>query len=180
MISRAAGASWQTILADLSLILFMVTAAALANAPPDGPIGPDTATDTPRPPHRLRVADLAARDHAPAPAPSPSTSPAASLRAEPVGVWQDMPGAPPLATWLAEQGRDPRLRATIIVRYANGARASALARATVLSQSAGQRAADARIVIEKGPVASASVLLGYDSDDDATTTGGSATGTKLG
>ena len=35
MIARA-GSGWQTVLADLSLILFMVTAAAVAEAGPDG------------------------------------------------------------------------------------------------------------------------------------------------
>ncbi|NBW75299.1 MAG: hypothetical protein EBR34_05800 [Sphingomonadaceae bacterium] len=36
MIARA-GSGWQTVLADLSLILFMVTAAAVAEAPPTPP-----------------------------------------------------------------------------------------------------------------------------------------------
>jgi hypothetical protein len=35
MIARA-GSGWQTVLADLSLILFMVTAATVSEAPPEG------------------------------------------------------------------------------------------------------------------------------------------------
>ena len=106
-------AGWQTILADLSLILFMVTAAALANAP-DGPMGPFT----PEPINTQRRPEAALRPHI-----------AASARGEPVGVWSDGPGVPPLADWLAQQGRDPRLRITILVRHLSGNGRAALARA---------------------------------------------------
>lgn len=138
------GGGWQTILADLSLILFMVTAAALANAPA-GPLLPLVA-----PGHH------AAAHVAPPVAPSP--------RAEPVGVWSDGPGAPPLGAWLAQQARDPRLRPTILVRHIGGHGRDALARALVLVEAAGPRGAAARIVIEEGRTDSASVLLGYDAE----------------
>ncbi len=133
-------AGWQTILADLSLILFMVTAAALANAP-DGPMAPITPVPSKSQPHV-----------------------AASPRGEPVGVWSDGPGVPPLAVWLAQQGSDPRLRATILVHHRSGGGRAALARATALVEAAGPRAAAARIVIEQGPADSASVLLAYDAE----------------
>lgn len=149
MIARTAGATWQTILADLSLILFMVTAAALANAP-DAPLGPDPDPVRPAP-----------RRVAPPPPPPPVTP---SLRAEPVGVWRDGPGAPPLAAWLADTGADPRLRLTITVHYAGGATAQALVRAGQLAALAGARASGARIVIEAGAPAGASAALGYDAD----------------
>ena len=72
MIAHTVRSSWQTILADLSLILFMVTASALANSS-DGPLGSDQ--------------DQPARPHAKArPLPPPQIIPA--LRAEPVGVWR--------------------------------------------------------------------------------------------
>lgn len=145
------GAGWQTILADLSLILFMMTAAALANAP-DGPMAPmaQAPSETPQAPR------------AP-PLPNPRPTIAASQRAEPVGVWSDGPGVPPLAEWLAQQGGDPRLQPTILVRHVRGAGRAALARAQALVEAAGPRGASARIVIEQGPVDSASVLLAYDA-----------------
>lgn len=144
------GAGWQTILADLSLILFMVTAAALANAP-DGPMAP--------------IAPSAAKAE-PQPHARPNTRPhdAASPRAEPVGVWSDGPGAPPLADWLAQQGRDPRLRTTILVRHGPGRARAALAQAEALVAAAGPRGGSARIVIEEGPGDNASVLLAYDAE----------------
>ena len=148
------GAGWQTILADLSLILFMMTAAALANAP-DGPMAPMAQTP-----------DVKAPAAQPQPKPRPPVAAppvAASQRAEPVGVWSDGPGAPPLAQWLAQQGRDPRLQPTILVHHVRGASRAALAQAEALVEAAGPRGAAARIVIEEGPSDSASVLLAYDA-----------------
>ncbi|OYU33151.1 MAG: hypothetical protein CFE35_21795 [Novosphingobium sp. PASSN1] len=136
---------WQTILADLAMILFMMTAAALANAP-DGPLLPSTVKPAP---------------HAAAPALRPI---AASPRAEPVGVWRDDPGAPALATWLAQQARDPRLRVSILVRHGLGHERAALARAETLMTAAGARGAGARIVIEPGQADGASVVLAYDAE----------------
>ncbi len=131
---------WQTILADLALILFMMTAAALANAP-DGPLLPST----------------------PKPAPQ-SQPPAPSARGEPVGVWRDGPGSPGLAEWLAQQARDPRLRVSILVRHLAGHEQAALARAEALVTTAGPRGAGARIVIEPGREDGASVVLAYDAE----------------
>ena len=136
---------WQTILADLAMILFMMTAAALAQAP-DGPILPGAAKPASQP------------------VPVKPPPPAASPRAEPVGVWRDDPGAPALAEWLAQQARDPRLRVSILVRHGAGQERRALARAEALLMAAGARGAGARIVIEPGREASASVVLAYDAE----------------
>jgi hypothetical protein len=155
MISRAPASSWQTILADLTLILFMVTASALANAP-DAPLGPDTP-----------ALPKSAAKPLPPPPPKPVE---ASLRAEPVSVWTDGPGAPPLAEWLATEARDPRLRLTIAVRFARDRRIAALERAARLAREAGAHALSARIVVEAGTLDGASVTLGYDAE------GGSGTG----
>ena len=78
------GSGWQTVLADLSLILFMITAAAVSKAP--------------------------ARAAA-APPPAPMSLPALG---EPVAVWSAAPGGPDLKAWLAQNGGDPRLRLTIV------------------------------------------------------------------
>ncbi|KPF52280.1 hypothetical protein IP65_17150 [Novosphingobium sp. AAP1] len=150
MITRPGQTGWQTILADLALILFMICASALSVA--EGPASPAV---------RAQAAPLRA------PAPPPAVQPVApSLQAEPVGVWRDGPGAPPLAQWLAEQAADPRLRLSIVVRYATGpgGREAALDQAASLARSAGPRAASARLVVEPGAQPGASVTLGYDEE----------------
>lgn len=161
MIARTVSVSWQTILADLSLILFMVTASALANSP-DGPLGPDT--------DEAGAHRAAAHPPAPHP-PAPPVTP--SPRAEPVGVWRAEAGAPPLPQWLNEVARDPRLRLTITVHYAPGGREAALAQALRLDAAAGPRADDARIIVEPGLPAGASAVVGFDADTPA------ANGTQL-
>lgn len=127
---------WQTILADLALILFLMTAAALATAP-----------DTPV-----------------LPAAPPSPPPAPSARGEPVGVWREAPDMPGLAEWLAQQARDPRLRVSILVRHLAGHEQAAFVRAQELMRKAGARGASARIVIEPGREDAASVVLAYDAE----------------
>ena len=165
MIARTIGVGWQTILADLSLILFMVTASALAEAP-DAPLGNDS---------NAAVHAHAAPKPAPIPAPSPAIAPLP--RAEPVAVWRAGEGAPPLPQWLHDVARDPRLRLTITVHYAPGTRAAALAEAARLDRQSGPQASSARIVIEPGLPAGASAAVGYDADPgDAAV---NATGTHL-
>ena len=96
MIARA-GSGWQTVLADLSLILFMTTAAAVRDAPPE---------------------------KAPERAPQSASLPAL---AQPVAVWTAVPGAPALPLWLAGAGGDPRLQLTILAPPPSAAQALALA-----------------------------------------------------
>lgn len=94
------GSGWQVVLADLSMILFMVTAAAVADAPPD----------------------------APPPATASAAKPAIPALAAPVALWQGGEGAPPLASWLKAQPADPRLRLTIVAPVAGAEAALAMAR----------------------------------------------------
>jgi hypothetical protein len=143
---------WQIILADLALILFIITAAALANAP-EGPQSPFKPAPPPAP--KPAIESKKGRPIAP------------SLRGEPVAVWTDGAGAPPLAGWLASEARDMRLRPTIIVRFVKGHQAAAFARAEALGNEAGPRAADARIVVEAGPADGAIVSLAYDLEQVA-------------
>ncbi len=133
---------WQTILADLALILFMMTAAALANAPDATPV-----------PNAHKAVK--------APLPPPA---APSAQGEPVGVWREGVGMPRLADWLAQQAGDPRLRVSILVRHRSGGEQAALARAQALVLAAGSRGAGARIVIEPGREDAASVVLAYDAE----------------
>ena len=122
---RAAGGglSWQTMLADLALIRFMVTAAAMGQSPKPNTAHPGTSTPI-RP---------------------------ASAVGEPVAVWRAGAGAPPLARWLAGQQADPRLALTITLRYGPGGQAGALAEAATLAREAGGMGRQARIVVEAAP-----------------------------
>lgn len=121
MIPRT-GSGWQYILADLSLILFMVTAAALASAE-DAPAKPAAAT----------VAEQAL-----------------SPQGEPLALYRAAPGAPPLGAWLRDQSADPRQQLTIVAQYRPGEQAAAVGKAAALAQDAGEAGLKARIVIEPG------------------------------
>ena len=133
MIVRA-GTGWQTLMADLSIILFMVTAAALSQA------GPGKA-------------------QAGQPAPTPAS--ALSQRGEPIAVYRPGDGAPPLAQWLDSQTRDERQMLTVVSTYVPGKQAEALARAAVLAQAASARGVLTRVVVEPGP-GDATATLAYD------------------
>lgn len=135
---------WQTMLADLSLILFMVTAAAMAEVPdkqdPSRPTRPSA--------DKLRAAGQAA--------------PAIS---EPLAIWRPAPGGPPLALWLAEQQGDNRQLLSITLRYPPAAQQEALRLAGQMAAAAGAKGARARIVIEPAPSAGrieAVAALAYD------------------
>jgi hypothetical protein len=122
MIARA-GSGWQTVLADLSLILFMTTAATLAATPDDETAGQARTVRTGQ-------------------APSPAS--------EPVAIYRPAAGAPPLSQWLAEQSPDARQRLTIVGHYAPGGQAELLSRIAALANEAGTRLQGVRIVAEPG------------------------------
>jgi len=138
--SARPGPSWQTSLADLTLILFMITAAAV--------------TQQPAKPARSRTEGKAFQAQA-APAPSPQT--------EPLSLYIAAPDAPPLGEWLAQQAADPRQQLTITARYtaAPGAQEQAMAQAGRLLTEAGAQGRAARMVVEPGP-GPTTVALAYD------------------
>lgn len=84
-----AGSGWQYVMTDLSMILFMIMAAAVGDAPTSEPAAP----------------------RAVQPVKAPTAPPALG---EPIAVWRSGPGAPPLGQWLAGQAADPRQRLTVI------------------------------------------------------------------
>jgi len=118
------GVSWQTMLADLALILFMVTAAAMADAP-----------SKPK-----------------EPAPPPAAAPEPPVQSEPLAVWRFAPDGPALGPWIASQQPDPRQQLTITLRYNPGQQAAALAQGSAMAASArefgGPIGAKARIILE--------------------------------
>lgn len=134
MIVRA-GTGWQYALADLSLILFLATASALSQAG-------DKA-------HQSAAAVLPV---------------AAVSESEPVAVWSAGSNAPPLDTWLGQVAKDPRLEVRIVIRYTGDSRSAAMAQAAQLAESGGPRASQARIFVEPGQRAGASVTLVYTSE----------------
>ena len=121
MIAGARG-GWQTIIADLSLILFMVTSAAMVNAPDPAEV-PDTAE---------------------------MVQGALPAQGAPLGVYRAGEGGPPLSHWLAMQAPDDRPRLTVIARYptGDGGMEQASAAAMKLAGEASQAGVAARIVLE--------------------------------
>lgn len=84
-----AGSGWQYVMTDLSMILFMIMAAAVGEAPASKPVPPRPVL----------------------PVKAPTAPPALG---EPIAVWRSGPGAPPLGQWLAGQAADPRQRLTVV------------------------------------------------------------------
>lgn len=138
MIIRA-GTGWQYALADLSLILFLTTASALSLS-------------------------LSRKANPPMPPALPPPPIAAALESAPVAVWSAGHGAPRLAQWLAQAGGDPRMEVRVVVRYGPGRRDAAIMQALQLVDAGGARARDARILVEPGERAGASVALYYASE----------------
>ena len=129
-----AGSGWQTLLADLSIILFMVTAATLSQSK-DGPAAKGSATPEP---------------------------PKASARSEPLAVYRAAPGAPPLGQWLASQSPDPRQQLSIVAHYAPSGQQAALSDAAGLLAQAGAAGTSARLVVEPGEGGTVATLA-YDA-----------------
>lgn len=138
MIIARPGTGWQTLLADLSMILFMITAAALSKT------------------------SLDARSKAPIVKSAPTEAEARpSQQAEPLAIYVAEPDAPPLVEWLAQQPRDDRQQLTVTARYRPGGQAQALSLAGKLAAEAGQNGAIARIVVEPGE-GPTTVALAFD------------------
>lgn len=144
--STRASTGWQTALADLSLTLFMITAAAVSQQTP-------------------HAAAREGKDKRAAAAEAAGSS-APSAQSEPLAVYVDAPGVPPLAEWLAEQAIDPRQQLTITARYgpASDAQERALAAATRLAREAGEAGRGARIVVEPG-AGPPRVAIAFDSPE---------------
>lgn len=154
---------WQTTLADLSLILFMLMGAVVS---------------APQPQLKAQPHSQPARKAAPPPSAQAAGDRDMPVRAEPVALYRPGPGAPALGEWLDSQGSDPRQRLTIVVPYAAGGEAAALDKARGLMQdldpvkgrsgapSRHSRQARARIIVEPGNPADIYAALTFDLADD--------------
>lgn len=127
MIARA-GTGWQYVMTDLSMILFMITAAAVSDAPPPPPLA-------------------AVRPKAPIAPPA---------LGEPIAVWRGGADGPGLAQWLAMQPADPRQRLTLVAPVAMASEALRLAAnagrpARVLLEPEGEGTPFATLTYDQSP-----------------------------
>ncbi len=159
--SARAGASWQTSLADLSLILFMVTAAAVSPGALPAPGG-----------HAVGGKGGAGARQALAAPVAAAAVPSVAV-AEPLSVYIALPDAPPLVQWLAQQEPDPRQQLTITARYDAAkarAREAALGEVVRLAREAAAAGIAARIVVEPAgrgePASQVRAVLAFDAPGD--------------
>jgi len=134
MIARGGG-GWQTILADLALILFMVSVSATGGSAPA------------------------------VPEPAPEPAQAAILQAEPGAIYRSAEGGPTLGQWLAGQPADPRQRLTVVARYADGQGQAVSTAALAWARDADAAGRPARIVLEPGAADDLLAVLAFDAAD---------------
>lgn len=131
--------SWQPILADLALILFLVTAAALS-------------------------ASGGLDDEAIA---VPEDSVEAEIFAPAQALYRPGPGLPTLAEWLERQRRDPRAALTIVAEHAPGDEENAWAQAKEMASTASALGVRSRVVIRQAKSSAVHASLGYDQPIDS-------------
>ena len=136
---------WQVMLADLSLILFLTTAAAFD---PDPPAEPATA------PADASEGEAVTGEAA-----------LADTRAEidPVAVFRPGTGTG-LREWLATRTGDPREAVTVLARYRPGERDAAMAQVDALAGEAAASGIEPRILVEPGDEETTLVLVTFGAD----------------
>ncbi len=134
------GTSWQIMLADLSIILFLTTFSALARV-----------ESAPAKPARPAPAAVAA----PAPEPAP-------IFAEPVAMWRAGEGAPPLDQWLKGQAIDAHMRINVHGGYRPGRRDAVLADAAAISADPALTGRSVRLILEPATADAVTVTLSFD------------------
>jgi hypothetical protein len=135
------GHGWQLILADLALILFLLTLSAL----------PAAEAETGR-----RLADRAARGE------EARAVPAATEIAAAQALFRPVADGPSLSEWLASQPRDPRMTLTVFARHRPGGEAAAWEAARRLAAGAAGSGVPVRTIIAAGSEADLYASLAYD------------------
>jgi hypothetical protein len=135
------GHGWQLILADLALILFLLTLSALPAAEATG---------------GKRLADTDAREKDAKGGLQPEVAPAQAL-------FRPVQGGPSLAVWLASQAPDPRTTLTIFASHTAGGEADAWARAEALAAEARGSGTRVRTIIMAGTEEDLYASLAYDA-----------------
>ncbi|KEO88696.1 hypothetical protein EH31_14735 [Erythrobacter longus] len=143
-----ASQSWQLVLADLALILFLVTLTALVNKSSDAGKSPVRAEDTP--------SSHIASSHI-----------ASSHIASSQALFRSTPRGPTLAQWLAEQPADPRASLTIIAQHHGADKALMWDKAKAMAQSVEQSGVSVRVIITQGKQSELYASLAYDDPDAA-------------
>lgn len=126
--------SWQLILADLALILFLVSAAALSAS--DGFESSET------------INDIEAED--------------ATVIGPAQALYRAGPGLPSLAEWLERQPRDPRASLTIVAQHRPDQEERAWTEARALAATAKAVGVRSRVIIREGEESDIHARLGYD------------------
>lgn len=134
MIARGldSGLGWQLILADLALILFLVTLSALANAPEE-----------------------AVREARGATPPSPQFAPSQAL-------FRPDPAGPSIEQWLAARPRDQRATLTVFVQHSGEDREIQWTQAQALAASAEGEGFAVRVLVTEGETSDLYASLAYD------------------
>lgn len=140
------GHGWQLILADLALILFLLTLSALPAA--EAEAGRQLAARA--------VQEKTARD---------SARPEAEIAAA-QALFRPVVGGPSLGAWLKAQSPDPRATLTVFAVHAPGGEAEAWARAGALAAEARAAGARVRTIITAGQEAEIYASLAYDAETD--------------
>jgi hypothetical protein len=135
------GLGWQLILADLALILFLLTLSALPAA--EAGTGPRIVGTEPR-----------ARD--------PRRNAVPEHRAAAQALYREVAGGPRLGDWLRAQAPDPRATLTLVITHPARGEAAAWRRAEALAAEARAAGARVRTIIVPGPAAAVEASLGYD------------------
>jgi hypothetical protein len=139
--SPRGGHGWQLILADLALILFLLTLSALPSA---------EATSG------RRLADSGARETEIKGPLQPEIAPAQAL-------YRPLPKGPSLSQWLAAQAPDPRATLTIIAAHRPGGEGAAWTRAQALAKEARAAGTQVRTIITVGAEDEIYASLAYDA-----------------
>ncbi|MEM9500557.1 MAG: hypothetical protein AAF941_01805 [Pseudomonadota bacterium] len=134
MVTRG-GSSWQLILADLSLILFLVTVAALADMAQKKELG--ASDDTQR-------------------SNNASISPAQAL-------YRREPSGPSIGEWLDMQTVDPRATLSVIATHRASEADAAWEKAQALAVQARARGIAVRVVVVPAPENDLYASLAYDT-----------------
>lgn len=131
------GSGWQLILADLALILFLVTLSALPRTEADAAPGMANRV-APAPPPRAEIAAAQA-------------------------LYRPVTGGPSLDEWLASQPRDPRATLTVFALHPAGGEAAAWRAAQRLAASARSSGVPVRLIISSASEADVYASLAYDA-----------------
>lgn len=128
---------WQLILADLSLILFLVTLTALVGSSLQDASDPEIEPET-------------------APNPAPYLAPSQAL-------FRKIEGGPDLGDWLREQPLDPRASLTIVAQHGPGDEEAIWQEAQAMAQIARRSKVSARVVIKGADTSDLYASLAYDT-----------------